>query len=51
MTPEEKNNLISYLKKYKKLDTEIKIIGLLLPIFLSTKLIFLVSNQKNVDNY
>lgn len=46
MTPEEKNNLISYLKKYKKLDTEIKIIGLLLPIFLSTNRIFLVSNQK-----
>ena len=46
MTTEEKNNLISYLKKYKKLDTEIKIIGLLLPIFLSTNLIFLVSNQK-----
>ena len=46
MTPEEKNNLISYLKQYKKLDTEIKIIGLLLPIFISTNLIFLVSNQK-----
>ena len=46
MTTEEKNNLISYIKKYKKLDTEIKIIGLLLPIFLSTNLIFLVSNQK-----
>lgn len=46
MTPEEKNNLISYLKQYKKLDTEIKIIGLLLPIFMSTNFIFLVSNQK-----
>ena len=46
MTPEEKNNLISYLKQYKKLDTEIKIIGLLLPIFISTNFIFLVSNQK-----
>jgi len=46
MTPEEKNNLISYLKTYKKIDTEIKIIGLLLPIFLLTNLIFLVSNQK-----
>lgn len=46
MTPEEKNNLISYLKQHKKLDTEIKIIGLLLPIFISTNFIFLVSNQK-----
>ena len=46
MTPEEKNNLISYIKKYKKLDTEIKIIGLLLPIFISTNLIFIISNQK-----
>ena len=46
MTPEEKNNLISYIKKYKKLDTEIKIIVLLIPIFVTTNLIFLVSNQK-----
>lgn len=46
MTTEEKNNLISYIKKYKKLNTEIKIVGLLIPIFITTNLIFLVSNEK-----
>lgn len=46
MTTEEQNNLISYIKKYKKLDKEIGIIGIILPIFITTNLIFLVSNQK-----
>jgi hypothetical protein len=47
MTPEEKNNIINYIKKYKKLNTEINIVGLLIPIFITTNLIFLVSNEKN----
>lgn len=46
MTTEEKNNLINYIKKYKKLTTEINIVGLLIPIFITTNLIFLVSNEK-----
>lgn len=46
MTPEEKNNLISYIKKYKKLNTEINIVGLLISIFITTNLIFFVSNEK-----
>lgn len=45
MRPEEKNNLISYLKKYKKLDTEIKIICILTIIFVITNLIFLTTDQ------
>lgn len=45
MTTEEKNNLISYLKKYKKLDKDICILGMLILLFIITNLIFLVSNQ------
>lgn len=46
MTPEEKNNLISYLKKYKKLDNESAMIWTLLFMFSITMYIFLRDNQK-----
>lgn len=46
MTPEEKNNLISYLKKYKKLDNESAMIWTLLIMFSTTMYIFLRDNQK-----
>lgn len=45
MTPEEKNNLISYLKKYKKLDNDSKNICILTIIFVITNLIFLATDQ------
>lgn len=45
MTTEEKNNLISYLKQYKKLNKDICILGMLILLFIITNLIFLVSNQ------
>lgn len=45
MTPEEKNNLISYLKKYKKLDNDLKNICILTIIFVITNLIFLTTDQ------
>lgn len=45
MTTEEKNNLISYLKKYKKLDKDICILGMLILLFIITNLIFLVSDE------
>lgn len=45
MTTEEKNNLISYLKKYKKLDKDITNICTLMIIFIVTNLIFLATDQ------
>ena len=45
MTPEEKNNLISYLKKYKKLDNDLTNICILTIIFVITNLIFLTTDQ------
>lgn len=45
MTTEEKNNLISYLKKYKKLDKDINTICTLTIIFTVTNLIFLATDQ------
>ena len=45
MTAEEKNNLISYLKKYKKLDNDLKNICILTIIFVITNLIFLATDQ------
>lgn len=45
MTPEEKNNLINYLKKYKKLDNDITTICILTIIFVITNLIFLATDQ------
>ena len=47
MTPEEKNNLISYLKKYKKLDNESAMIWTLLIMFSTTMYIFVRDNQKS----
>ena len=46
MTPEEKNNLINYLKKYKKLDNESAMIWTLLFMFSITMYIFVRDNQK-----
>lgn len=45
MTPEEKNNLISYLKKYKKLDNDVNNICISTIIFVITNLIFLATDQ------
>ena len=45
MTTEEKNNLISYLKKYKKLDKDINTRCTLTIIFTVTNLIFLATDQ------
>ena len=47
MTTEEKNNLISYLKKYKKLDNESAMIWTLLFMFSITMYIFVRDNQKS----
>lgn len=47
MTTEEKNNLISYLKKYKKLDNESAMICTLLFMFSITMYIFVRDNQKS----
>ena len=46
MTSEEKNNLINYLKKYKKLDNESAMICTLLFMFSTTMYIFVRDNQK-----
>lgn len=46
MTNEEKNNLISYLKKYKKIDTQTNSMIILMFIFSLTLFAFIGTNQK-----
>lgn len=46
MTTEEKNNLISYLKKYKKIDTQTNSMIILMFIFSLTLFAFIGTNQK-----
>ena len=46
MTNEEKNNLISYLKKYEKIDTQSNNMIILMFIFSLTLFAFIGTNQK-----
>lgn len=51
MTPEEKNNLISYLKKYKKLNSY-ALCGLIIYIFsIMSLFIFVTDNQNQTEIY
>jgi len=50
MTTEEKNNLISYLKTYKKIDTQTNSMIILMFIFSLTLFAFIGTNQKNLVN-